>query len=693
MPNALNLLDELLDDWRKTRTIALESAIHKVSATLAPPDAPSDQEAWIALARRDRTSDLSALLETAHDCKKAAIPNRYDALLSRRPDPRLGVFFLASIADPPTLSQSKYSMYTAMFRALPDLVDERAAESMRNAAENPKGKSKFWAKLAKSIENTIPKLPPAKKGKPFKVPAKLTVPDLSQVRDDSPSLPKRQLAKSLAGLTKQATPEDALDQLVDVWGTTRDPALADVIAALTDALNAPPFEGTDAAWLEAAKTTKPSQRGPLLATYADAKTGTLIKRTRAMRGWSSDPRVAGALHEVVADPLRGGNRDLWDEVYRGFIQHADPRTTDEIQSRRDAHEGYGDGDRVRAERAALRAHTDAIIAASTPMAGISARDREELGRLVIPKRRPQEGAAEETSLLDAIVSDRETLGPIQVYADWLVERDDPRGAFIQLELALAAGKRVKSKRDRFFKKHRGAILGPLNEILTKFNVVFRDGLLSRAPLRLTETSFRKTDAELERLVTDPRWRTVEWLGRPISNVSMVPILSRARLDRLKKIGLHHADELRALARQSPPLEELTLWFRDDAWGAFSMLQDAPLKKLDFSAQGEESMPVPKPLRPVLGGLTEFTVRHRPLVLSEWLSALERAERVELSLDDVSAVLSRRGEVFDVEVDSFRLEEAPGWEAMRAMLREAVAFLGTLNIEGQDPVAASTWAKR
>ena len=690
--DAAELLDELLSRWREERSSSLEVAIRKVAKKVEPHPAPTDQDAWVTLAQLDRARDLSALLETAHDCKKAAIPRRYDALRSRAADPRLGAFFLASIQDPPLLSQNKYPMYTAMFDALPELVDDRAIALLQDAADNPKGKSKFWGKLAKSIAKVIPELPAARRGKAIKVPKDLVVSKPSATKAE-PLKPARERAPSLEGLSKQERPEGALDQLVDVWGRTRDPEIADMIDTLMVVIDLPVFEGDDAAWLKAAGGARPSSRAPLLATYAEAKTGQLIKRTRAMGSWSPDHRVSRALARVVADPLRGGNRELWDALYEALVVHIDPRDLDELKKRRQDIEGWRATDRWRAERAATREHTDAIIAAAEARVPLGRLNQRELKRFVPPTRKAPEGSANDSALVDAIVENWGDTGPIQVYADGLKERGDPRGEFVSLGLQLAAGKRVKGKRDKVLKKHRAAILGPLNEIINHFHWEFHNGLLQHAPIRLTSKSFYKTKAELDDLLTDSRWKTVESIT-PSINGSLAPILARAPLRRLRTLQLKQADELQALCAREvlPPLEELQISMTGRGWRVVKPLKRLKLKKLVVSAGGLTPVGVPSALRPLLNDVAELEVDNVWPILSKWLPALKNAQKVRADTGGASLSLYREGEVWDVVLIEDRIDHE--CEA-RHLLRDASAHLGTLTIEGPEPVervAFSKWAQ-
>lgn len=71
----------------------------------------------------------------------------------------------------------------------------------------------------------------------------------------------------------------------------------------------------------------------------------------------------------------------------------------------------------------------------------------------------------------AIVADPGDPGPYAVYADWLVQRGDPRGELISLQLALEAGQRSTGRRSlpvaisRHLETHAGSLLGGLAQLL------------------------------------------------------------------------------------------------------------------------------------------------------------------------------------------------------------------------------------
>src|ERR1043166_1062306 len=77
-------------------------------------------------------------------------------------------------------------------------------------------------------------------------------------------------------------------------------------------------------------------------------------------------------------------------------------------------------------------------------------------------------------LENAILADPEDLAARSAYADWLTEHDDPRGEFIQCQLALedeslnAAQRKNHQKREKeLLKRHQGVWLGRLGPMLTK----------------------------------------------------------------------------------------------------------------------------------------------------------------------------------------------------------------------------------
>ncbi len=133
--------------------------------------------------------------------------------------------------------------------------------------------------------------------------------------------------------------------------------------------------------------------------------------------------------------------------------------------------------------------------------------------------------ATELSMLRAIAERPDDDAAVEVYGDFLSERDDPRGEFIALSLAEARGKKVKGKLRAFALKNRTAILGALGDAIWRLPG-FRRGLFDEVCAVGDHLSRR------EALVAalDLRWATVRKVRFPIEEDSFSAlVLKRAPL--------------------------------------------------------------------------------------------------------------------------------------------------------------------
>jgi uncharacterized protein (TIGR02996 family) len=152
----------------------------------------------------------------------------------------------------------------------------------------------------------------------------------------------------------------------------------------------------------------------------------------------------------------------------------------------------------------------------------------------------------EDQLLTAIFAEPQVDEHRRVYADWLCTHGDPRGEFIQLQLAEHDGLATKLTRERarqLARMHVKAWLGPLDHVLDYKSVVFERGFPIRANCK---PGLRKPD----RYFGEPSWATFQHLGDP-----PLSLLRQPNFGSLRSISLHR-DQVRQLLRASPPAPPL-----------------------------------------------------------------------------------------------------------------------------------------
>jgi uncharacterized protein (TIGR02996 family) len=113
-------------------------------------------------------------------------------------------------------------------------------------------------------------------------------------------------------------------------------------------------------------------------------------------------------------------------------------------------------------------------------------------------------ASEQEALLAAIYAAPGDDAPRAVYADWLLERDDPHGELISLQLARAAGKATEKTQRREAElacDHSRTWLGPLDGAVRY--AVYARGFATHVQLHRWPT---------QDLVDMPMWSTVETIG-------------------------------------------------------------------------------------------------------------------------------------------------------------------------------------
>jgi uncharacterized protein (TIGR02996 family) len=154
----------------------------------------------------------------------------------------------------------------------------------------------------------------------------------------------------------------------------------------------------------------------------------------------------------------------------------------------------------------------------------------------------------EAEAIDAVVANPDDDGPRLVYADWLLERGDPRGELIQLQCRRrrrAPDRNAMQRERELLKAHRREWLGPLHEFVKGKAELVR-GFLDELELG--------GSAKLLELRLDPRLRTVRSLGfvgsPPAVQEGIVTGPSPGLLRRLTQID---GRIIPALAVHDPPL--------------------------------------------------------------------------------------------------------------------------------------------
>lgn len=584
-------MDALLAVWRSHRAPQLERAIASLSKVLSAGVEPFDgeaedwQEQWERRARAQRSVELGVLLPHAIRLPKGGIPRRVRALLGFGGDPRIGALLVEIIETPPLTASSNFSMWTQLFAALPEHVDTRARARLEARIATRGGTSNFWTKLEAWVKAVLPKLPePASLPKGWK--AELTAleraivalgkgpaPDLRVVAEQQSAIST--VVDDLAAVRSavdQGELADALDLLVGYWGQRRSPtiaALIDRLGLLVDRDQQSPAGKTakarQAAWIEAAEHPRPRVIGPLLASLRDAKLDDVEARVEAVSAWQPDPRVARAMLLLTKDYMLGARKRLWKAVYDGLLHHADPRVADEVRERheqlhdaREFHRHTAEGNELRRVFEAFTAAVEADHELTSDQLEHAEAIAEQLAAHV-----DQQGADDqlERELVEAIVAAWDDDGPRLVYSDWLQSRQDPRGEFIALDVALSQGKKVKGAREKYFKANKQALLGPI-ALLLSWGEKFERGFLDVVRITTRTGGFDIGEDQRRELIGDLRWALIRSLqvDRDSDAEAIAELFEHAPLLALERLSVSGLAPLRGFTRRSDslPVRELNI---------------------------------------------------------------------------------------------------------------------------------------
>ncbi|MEQ8791217.1 MAG: TIGR02996 domain-containing protein [Pirellulaceae bacterium] len=176
----------------------------------------------------------------------------------------------------------------------------------------------------------------------------------------------------------------------------------------------------------------------------------------------------------------------------------------------------------------------------------------------------------ESSLLREIVDFPDDQGPRLIYADWLDERDNPRGELIRVQFALAANGQnaermagLRARESELISRHAAQWLGPLRRHLESWT--FRRGFVER--IKLSGDSFLQHAEQLTRAFP---LREVVLTGPidAVERLAALPALAGIRHLGFERSWLAHGAE--ALGR-SPHLAALeTLDLRNNGIGAATL---------------------------------------------------------------------------------------------------------------------------
>lgn len=285
-------------------------------------------------------------------------------------------------------------------------------------------------------------------------------------------------------------PEAALGILIETWRQTFDPALGRLIEQLGASL-AQPLEGLPIKKGERATAltklifkASHAERSGLLAAFEDfarEAPGRLV--WPPIDAWASakrDPRVARMALRVLTTLAHNLTAKLWRRLVNCIEEHGDLGVVEDARAYEAMLKGKGSRWGFSPERFSnvLKKLTKARQCKLAADASVIEAMSKRIGA------RPTAPKLEDPSeMLAAIGEHPDDDGPRLVYADWLLERKQPAGEFIVLQIARSKSKVSVDARSReadLLATHRTALLGPFDGLVAMSGLKFERGFLVAA---------------------------------------------------------------------------------------------------------------------------------------------------------------------------------------------------------------------
>lgn len=372
-------------------------------------------------------------------------------------------------------------------------------------------------------------------------------------------------------LLDEGRPGAALEALLEAWRVRRLAALADAIDALSDVLTRalPPVTGRtrnakQELWLDLVNARRAVDLGRLLAVFMDPPWIHLGERIERL-AQVDDPRVSKAFARFIATlpTLSGIRGSHWTLVLTALERLRDVRVRGEVEARLaedDPRALMADQVRPGLERLRSALATDdatddelaRIAALSKRIAALAREPLPAADALLRDTLRPKKAESEE-ELLQLIYAAPEDDAPRLVYADWLLERGDPRAELLSLQLKAKPTGKDERRARKLLRVHVRTWLGPLEPAVELRSEVFSRGFVSEAMLSL------RTAQQREQLIGHPAWNTLTRL-----HGGDLDFLLKTELRGLEQLWVSE-DSLGPLARRGMPwrrVRELHLTTRD-----------------------------------------------------------------------------------------------------------------------------------
>ena len=393
-------------------------------------------------------------------------------------------------------------------------------------------------------------------------PAKSARPSTPAITDELDralaALRAGQLGEALEALLTawRAAPAAELAAAIEHVGAQIDrglPALAEGKAGLAE-------------WLEVASTREAIHVGRLLAALPDQFVR-MRPRLDALAELPADPRVSSALLALDIGTSAQSSGPLYTSIFTMLDAIGDGRALPTLKKRLPRYRK--ELDHTLRERVATR--VEKLVAKLAPPPKLSAKDAKLVAAIVkvkppsaakpaTPAAKPA-GAKSDAALLEAVYESPHDDAARSVYADALLERADPRGELIALQLASHARLPTDAEDKRIselLREHARKWSAPLDSVVNPSTIRFARGFLDSCVVK----------QRAGKLAGHPVWSTVRELECHDLDVITHPVM-RA----LRRVSVTPS-ELSELAAHPTPLPFDTAigrWLdgRASAWDGLS----------------------------------------------------------------------------------------------------------------------------
>ncbi len=368
---------------------------------------------------------------------------------------------------------------------------------------------------------------------------------------------------------------DALTFSIAEWRRSRAPEVAGAVDALSarieldasDVFTSRVKAGFHQQWLAAAKEPDDvmvgmlarsiGERVPIETSYSQSisqgyalkKYAALLNRVQALAKLPDDPRVAKALTGLIFEAKQSvlgasASREVYGLFIRGLTHLRDVRAVTVLQALVKSPRAKQESIRSYFSRALPEAIKELQTTRIEPV------DERWAGFSATHERPPQIAGSQEQSDFRRQISAEPSNDAIRlVYADWLLERGDPRGEFISLQIQQKDSKRARA----LLREHESGWLGdPLRATLTK--TAFERGFLSEAALAQNAAATAQVWAAA---ASDERLATVTSLAKGRGSIEHYEafVMSQAmqNLERVDVLRWSFLDTLLKAKRRAPGL--------------------------------------------------------------------------------------------------------------------------------------------